>query len=193
MSMISPSHKYYTGIGSRETPTDILELMSKIAYKLAQQGWYGRSGSAGGADLAFEAGFMKASQDGTSLGGFTGYLPWDGFNGHQEDQFHSLRGNCKAAAIIAEETHPAWERCSRGVRSLHTRNVYQVLGNDLNTPSNLCLFYAQPIGKSGQVKGGTNTAVKICIEEHTCCDNLYDIITYNKYLEWANAVDNNSK
>ena len=193
MSIISPSHKYYTGIGSRETPQHVLELMSKIAYKLARLGWHGRSGSAGGADLAFEQGFMQAVQDGVNKGGFTGYLPWGGFNGMNNDQYHSVRGNCKSAASIAEKVHPAWDRCSRGARALHTRNVYQVLGNDLSTPSNLCLFYAQPIGKSGQVKGGTNTAVKICIEKRTRCDNLYDIITYNKYLEWANAVDNNSK
>lgn len=147
--------RYYTGIGSRETPPEILELMAKIAYKLAQQGWHGRSGSAGGADLAFEQGFMEAVQDGTSRGGFTGYLPWNGFNGHTDiDQYHAVRGNCKTAAIIAERTHPAWDRCSRGAKALHTRNVYQVLGDDLKTPSDLCIFYAQPVGKTGQVKGG---------------------------------------
>ena len=46
--------KYYTGIGSRETPKDIMQLMSKLAYKLASEGYILRSGAAQGADTAFE-------------------------------------------------------------------------------------------------------------------------------------------
>lgn len=45
--------KYYTGIGSRQTPKDILKLMEDIAFKLAQKGYILRSGAAGGADTAW--------------------------------------------------------------------------------------------------------------------------------------------
>lgn len=48
--------KIYTGIGSRETPPDILELMTKIARFMFKQGFTLRSGGADGADSAFEAG-----------------------------------------------------------------------------------------------------------------------------------------
>ena len=40
----------YTLIGSRETPPEILTLMTKFAYKAALQGYKVRSGGAGGAD-----------------------------------------------------------------------------------------------------------------------------------------------
>jgi len=39
----------YSGIGSRETPDDILELMKAVAYKLAGRGYTLRSGGADGA------------------------------------------------------------------------------------------------------------------------------------------------
>jgi hypothetical protein len=41
--------KYYAGIGSRETPKDILDLISKIAIKLESLGYTLRSGGADGA------------------------------------------------------------------------------------------------------------------------------------------------
>ena len=49
-------YKPYTGIGSRETPTAILDLMIAIGGVLAQRGFTLRSGGADGADDAFEQG-----------------------------------------------------------------------------------------------------------------------------------------
>ena len=40
--------KFYSGIGSRETPQDIMELMTSIAAQLARQHWTLRSGGADG-------------------------------------------------------------------------------------------------------------------------------------------------
>ena len=51
--------KYFAGIGSRETPQDILKLMTKSAYRLEQLGYVLRSGGARGADKAFELGVMN--------------------------------------------------------------------------------------------------------------------------------------
>ena len=50
---------YYAGVGSRETPLHICELMTQIAKKLSSLGWVCRSGGAEGADLAF----MRGLQD----------------------------------------------------------------------------------------------------------------------------------
>lgn len=47
---------YYTGIGSRETPKDILEVMTKLATVLEHKGYILRTGDAKGADAAFRAG-----------------------------------------------------------------------------------------------------------------------------------------
>ena len=53
--------KYYCGIGSRQTPGEILEIMLLVSIKLRSQKWILRSGGADGADKAFEtgAGFLK--------------------------------------------------------------------------------------------------------------------------------------
>ena len=48
--------KYYAGIGSRKTPHDTCDLMTKIAIALDNRGYILRSGGAKGADKAFEAG-----------------------------------------------------------------------------------------------------------------------------------------
>ena len=48
--------KFYTGIGSRQTPKDILNLIEDVAFKLASKGYILRSGAAKGADTAFEDG-----------------------------------------------------------------------------------------------------------------------------------------
>lgn len=46
--------RYYTGIGSRETPEDFLKLFTQVARYLEIKGFTLRSGHARGADYAFE-------------------------------------------------------------------------------------------------------------------------------------------
>lgn len=58
MSQSQP--KYYSGVDSRKTPPNILDLMTKVAQKLAGQGWVLPSGGADGADSAFETGVKQA-------------------------------------------------------------------------------------------------------------------------------------
>lgn len=70
--------KTYTGIGSRETPYEIQDLMKRIAFKLAENGWLLRSGGAEGADTAFENGWWdwRLTQDACSLvGRYECYVP----------------------------------------------------------------------------------------------------------------------
>ena len=66
--------KYYTGVGNRNTPADILEDMEQIARVFARLGWVLRSGGANGADSAFELGCDIEN------GLKEIYLPWKGFN-----------------------------------------------------------------------------------------------------------------
>ena len=132
--------KYYTGVGSRNTPVDILSLMSAISKRLAGLGWTLRSGGAAGADTAFEGGTSRA------------------------DIFYEEYANM-AAMEIASKFHPAWNRCNEYVRKLHARNAFQVLGFDLDTPSKFlvcwtpdgCISHAT---RSIQT-GGTGTAISI--------------------------------
>lgn len=135
--------KYYTGVGSRETPDNICDLMTTIAKFLSSQGWTLRSGHAPGADMAFEDGAVKADI----------YLPWPNFNG--SDSPHS--SVCDRAYAMARLVHPAWDRCSSAAKKLHARNVYQVHGHLFTEPSKMLICWT----KDGMPTGGTATAIRL--------------------------------
>ena len=165
--------RYYTGVGSRETPTAILDLMQEIAFKLACDGYVLRSGGADGADLAFQKGWERGKQ----LTPAEIFIPWDGFNGFSHGQdgvVYTLNkmSNSQQAERIASEIHPVWDRLSRGAKALHTRNIYQVLGKTLDQPSRFLICYAKPT-KTG-VSGGTNTAVQVALQHGVKVFNLYE-------------------
>lgn len=137
----------YAGIGSREAPGDILALMTRIAAWLSARGYKLRSGGAPGSDTAFELGAGAAKEI---------FLPWLGFNGRYDGIVLAGEYETEARAI-AKRFHPAWGRCSPGARSLHTRNVPQVLGADLRTPSAFVACWT----KDGGSTGGTGQALRI--------------------------------
>lgn len=172
--------KYYSGVGSRSTPQNIQLLMTKLAFKLAQKGYILRSGGAGGADDAFERGVIDYAEQYDSRDTLAQiYVPWAGFVEYDEmfkDWYKVLDRlpNKDKAQEIASKVHPAWDKCSRGAKALHTRNVYQVLGDSLNTPSQFLICWAEP-DKHGVPKGGTRTAW-VLGEEYIGkekCFNLY--------------------
>lgn len=152
--------KYYTGIGSRETPEDIGSLMSQLAHKLEQQGWTLRSGGAQGADTFFEQGIINRDI----------YIPWKSFSNNSEHTVVTDQHIIEQAEEIASTIHPAWDRCSRGAKALHTRNIYQVLGSDLNNPSKFLVCWAPLQGDS--IKGGTRTAWELAKKYNIPCFNL---------------------
>jgi hypothetical protein len=166
--------KIYTGIGSRNTPEDIGDIMKKLASKLEQEGWKLRSGGAGGADSFFEAGV-------TCINNKQIYIPWKSFGGLT----HSIvvPGDYKTKAEqIASEIHPAWNKCSRGAKALHTRNVCQVLGADLQTPSKFLVCWAESSGDS--IKGGTRTAWEIAKMHNIPCFNLKNELDYVRLMSY---------
>lgn len=147
--------KYYTGIGSRETPQRYLEAMIKIAGVLGGMGYTLRSGAADGADSAFETG--------TDAFSFSKeiWLPWNGFNNHQGGGYLPQEIHYQ----LASELHPAWDRLTRGPRSLHARNTGQILGHDLATPSLFVVCYtsdgAESLKEVNSKTGGTGTAIRL--------------------------------
>lgn len=140
---------YYTGIGSRNTPDDVLTLFTNIGKWLGENNFILRSGAADGADSAFEAGCDMAA------GKKEIFLPWKNFN-HSSSTF-VVKPNDKLASITAANHHPSWENLSDGARKLQTRNVYQVLGYDLQTPTSLVICYTP----NGSASGGTGQAIRI--------------------------------
>ena len=143
---------YYTGIGSRRTPQDKLDLMVRLAQHLAQHDFILRSGGAVGADTAFENGCDLET------GRKEIYLPWNGFNGRLENALDGVFAGVSPSALeLAEAHHPNWAACSPGARHLHARNCYQVLGLNLDTPSIFVLCWTP----GGTGSGGTGQAIRI--------------------------------
>lgn len=143
----------FTGIGSRETPARELRILTAMSWRLAEMGFTGRSGAAPGADTAVENGIDLAR------GRKEIYLPWPLFNGNRSGLFYG----CKESERIASEIHPAWNRLSAAGKKLHARNVYQVLGMSLSTPSLFVLCYTRD-GASTETEctkdtGGTASAI----------------------------------
>ena len=54
--------RFYTGIGARRTPPEVLALMTRAAFALLKRGYVLRSGHAIGADSAFERGAGEGKQ-----------------------------------------------------------------------------------------------------------------------------------
>lgn len=175
--------KAYTGVGSRETPDNILRVMEDIGEKLAYAGWTLRSGAADGADTAFEEGCDRVG------GAKEVYIAWEGFSGRtsvEEGILVPTGALVAKAAQIASQTHPAWDRCSRGAKALHTRNVFQVLGQQLDAPSKMLICYGK-LDKRGNIQGGTATAWNLACQHDVPCFNLIIPEHYTRITQWLST------
>lgn len=105
-----------------------------------RMGFVLRSGGALGADRAYEAGVT---------------------NPDMKEIFYR-DDVCDEALYIASQIHPKWSACNSIARSLHARNIYQVLGRDLKTPVSFIECWT-PDGSDGSFSsmatGGTRTAI----------------------------------
>lgn len=138
---------YYAGIGSRQTPQNILDLMTTIAYSLAQYNYILRSGGAIGADTAFERGA-----------------------GTQKSIFYA-KDATREAIELASKYHPAWHRCSDYAKQLHGRNMHILLGSDINNPKPVDFIVCWT--PNGQITGGTGQALRYALDKQIKIYNLF--------------------
>lgn len=173
---------YYTGIGSRETPPDILSLMQRIAGWLSEMGVILRSGGADGADTAFENGCKDHLKE--------IYIPWNGFSGrHHNDETVLCTGGLEYSRDKASQIHKGWNWLSRGAQALHARNINQVMGK--NPPqselSKFVIFYA-PTTRNGNIKGGTATAVNLAVSLGIPVWNFFESTDEKAFKEWIRPL-----
>ena len=136
----------YAGVGSRKSPAEVIQLMEKIARRLAVLGWTLRSGGAEGADQAFESGARARGGD------VEIYAPWPGYHPNP-----ILSRPHPKAYELAREVHPRWEGLSRGVQALMARNSHQILGPNLDDPVKMLVCWTP----GGEVVGGTGQAIRL--------------------------------
>lgn len=137
----------YVGVGSRQTPFDICEVMTEIARRRHDAGWILRSGGALGADRAFEAGAGDLKEI---------YLPWGDIPLQEAMEF-------------TRHYHPKWSACSPVARAMHARNAFQVMGVDLATPADYLICWTP----EGKVTGGTGQAMRIALAHDIPILNLF--------------------
>lgn len=189
--------KWYTGVGSRETPANILKLMESVGFALASQGWTLRSGGAIGADQAFEKGMFRFVGYDQPYGWVPAeiYLPWSGYEDHHRDTHGGLNilpsyirlEDEQIAEGMAMSVHPAWEACKQGARKMHTRNVFQVLGKTLDQPSKMLIAWTR-LDRQGNPKGGTATAIKLAQDNGVQVFNLNKPEDYTRIEKWIGGM-----
>ena len=122
--------------------------MSLTASILEGFGFILRSGGAEGADIAFERGARDS---------------------RNKEIFYAGDSTTQAEKI-AEKIHPNWAACTPLARKLHGRNVFQVLGKDLISPSEFLICWT----KDAEKVGGTRTAIVLAESYRIPVFNLGD-------------------
>ena len=178
---------YYTGVGSRNTPNDVLTLMGHIARKMSAFNFGQRTGDADGADKAFRDAAYEANV----------FTPnWlDPMNTDWEPPIPEVyrAADCTPQAMaIAAQFHPAWHKCSDYVRKLHGRNAFQILGLSLNDPSKYCICWTPDGCISHATRkyqtGGTGTAISIADAYNVPVVNLAIPSHRQHWTEWLQAA-----
>lgn len=137
--------KYYAGIGSRQTPAFVCGYFTELAKLLQSRDYVLRSGAALGADSAFENGVSDPTMKEI-------ILPWREFNGHESQILPN-----EQCFLLAQEIHHNWKSLTRGAKSLHARNIKQILGDSLDSPVDFVLCWTD----GGKTVGGTATAIRL--------------------------------
>ena len=131
--------------------------MTSIARLLCVCGYVLRSGGAPGADSAFEAGVHNSLKE--------IWLPWPNFNGNRSKLFPSAD-----AFTLAKKYHPKWNKLYDTSKKLHARNGHQILGADLQTPTDFVVCWTS----DGKASGGTGQALRIAADRNITIYNLFN-------------------
>jgi hypothetical protein len=145
--------KFYAGIGSRQTPPDILEFMEKVAIKLDSDGYILRSGGAEGADRAFERGVS---------------------NPNKKQIFYAKHAPLWAFDEVKKyipTDRSGFDGWSPYVRKLLARNMCQILGENGDSPVEFVVCWTPSTVYTDSSAGGTAYAIR--------CALAYNIPVYN--------------
>ncbi len=141
-----------TGIGARVTPDEFLDFFEELGKEARERGWWVRSGHADGADYAFEMGAKERCLV---------YLPWTNFNREKPVLGHAASHPLRDEVLkIVYKHQPYAKDLKDPVKLIKSRNVYQVLGVDLKSPSVVVVCWTD----EGAITGGTGLAIQIAMD-----------------------------
>jgi len=163
----------YAGVGSRQTPKNIMEEMTKLAKELESKGYTLRSGHAEGADLAFEEGVV-----------------------HKKEIFPGTKTTGTREHTIAREIHPAPYALDKTknpsfVWNLMARNTNQIFGKDLDVPVDFVIAWTpdalEDYKERSIESGGTGQAIEMASRKGIPVINMANPDWRNKLNEALNV------
>ncbi len=155
---------FYAGIGARDTPKDMLDLMANLSRVLYNQGYILRSGGAKGADSAFESECCGAKEI---------FRP----NGDIPDW----------AFQTVYKYHPNPMNINDYGKKCHARNAQIILGGSGDVPALFVVCWT----KDGGFSGGTGQALRIAKDNNIPIYNVRnkDALVYVKKYIKENNID----
>ena len=157
--------KYVTFVGSRQTPSAIITQATKILFDYLRRGYVIRSGNATGLDSIVTTYCSEKERE--------IYLPYEDFNYKQfgksmNNAFIPNRehwSNYQQAVEMVYQYHPLHNRVPEEHMKYLARDIYQVLGVDLKTPSEKVVCWtpdgAETAAECTRQTGGTGMAIRI--------------------------------
>lgn len=176
--LLDTGSRFYTGVGSSRTPSDICALIISLAQYLATTGMILRTGANKGADQAFAAGAAEHREV---------YSPYTDAGGYSNGIVITDREIAEQALSIASRFHPDWKNYNDFARKAHTRCIYQVLGTDLQTASAYVICYGS-VDDHGQIEGSTRTTVALAQARNIPVYNLHDLSTRSKFRKRLDEI-----
>lgn len=168
-------------IGSRKLAepahNEAANLFYHVAKTCAELGHILRSGGAAGADYIAELAYFDAINATTADPDQVEiYVPWKNFQATRgiNNPLHHLHVIPSDPVLVQRanemvyNTHPNPRALSQGALKLHSRNMNQVFGLDLNTPIDLCICWTE----HGIKSGGTASAITLCERNNIPVFNL---------------------
>jgi len=164
----------YTGVGSRNTPPNILKLMELIGESFAHRGFKLRTGDAAGADSAFRTGAIKRLTEVNKLPVaeakklvevYAPSMKTGTLGPYERKPDPDLLGRLR---LIANEFHPNPNALKGYGRSLMERNALQIFGPRLDDPVDFLVGMLKPMHlrtKPTDV-GGTGQAYRIAMKNN---------------------------
>ena len=181
--------RYYAGIGSRETPINVMETMRNIAIILERQGLVLRSGGANGADDAFEKGVSNSCNKDI-------YLPYPEFNGRSSKKSPFIyipfgdEDFDKAYESIIH--HPSKGKMGASAKNMMLRNYFQLYGIRNQPKSEFVICWTPDAANGTTIKttyetGGTGQCIRLAAIEkipvYNLANPMYDGLTPDQIVE----------
>ena len=164
----------YAGIGSRETPPEVLAQMTEAAQYLESIGYTLNTGKKSnvkeeGADKAFSNGTNKKNLFPPSMANDLTRKIANEIHPDLKGMYNAVYN--KWVEKVGEEKAKQY---AQGAIDLQARNTYQVFGKNLDTPVDFVLFYAEETNNPLRPKGGTGQAVEMARRKGIPTINMAD-------------------